>query len=138
MNLIRRSILLGGGAVAATAALNPAFAKTDAAARSGPMRVVRLDPELDAVIAPDARITRVATGFKFTEGPMWRQGRLWFSDLGGDQMLAVSPDGKVELLIDHSGGYPNPPPHSNLGSNAMATDKDGSVLMIRQGGRTIV
>lgn len=136
MSLIRRSFLLGAGAAAA--AVEAAFANTAAAAPSGPMRVVRLDPGLDAVIAPEERITRVATGFKFTEGPMWRKGRLWFSDLAGDQMLAVSPDGKVQLLIDHSGGYPNPPPHSNLGSNAMVTDKDGSVLMIRQGGRTIV
>lgn len=136
MSLIRRSFLLGGGAAAV--ALETALAKAGAAAPSGAMRVVRLDPDLDAVIAPDATITRVATGFKFTEGPMWRRGRLWFSDLGGDQMLAVSPDGKAQLLIDHSGGYPNPPPGKFLGSNAMATDKDGSVLMIQQGGRAIV
>jgi gluconolactonase len=102
------------------------------------MRIVRLDPALDAVIAPGTRIERVATGFQFTEGPMWREGRLWFSDLRDDKMLAVTPDGKIEVLIAHAGGLKNMPPGSYLGSNAMATDKDGSVLLVQQGGRKIV
>jgi len=109
-----------------------------AAAPAGPMEIARLDPGLDAVIAPGTRIERVATGFGFNEGPMWRQGRLWFSDLGKDRMYALSPGGKVQLLIDKAGGYPQPWPGKNLGPNAMVTAKDGSVLMVRQGGRTIV
>jgi len=100
--------------------------------------VDRLDPALDAVIAPGTQIERVATGFKFVEGPMWREGHLWFSDLVGDQMISVAPDGTARVLIDHSGGLENRPPGSYTGSNAMATDKDGSVLMIQQGGRRIV
>jgi gluconolactonase len=102
------------------------------------MRIVRLDPALDAVIAPGTQIVRVATGFRFTEGPMWREGRLWFSDLADDKMLAVSPDGTVEVLIAHAGGLPNMKPGTYLGSNAMVTDKDGSVLLAQQGGRKIV
>ena len=100
--------------------------------------VVRLDPALDAVIAPGTQIERVATGFKFTEGPMWRGGQLWFSDLVGDKMLSVSPGGAVHVLIDHSGGVKNPPAGAYMGSNAMVTTPDGSVLMIQQGGRRIV
>lgn len=101
-------------------------------------QIVRLDPALDAVIAPGTRIERVATGFKFTEGPMWRAGRLWFSDLVADEMLAVTPEGRAEVLISNSGGVKNPPPNSYFGSNAMVPDRDGSVLMIQQGGRRIV
>ena len=100
--------------------------------------IVRLDPALDSVIAPDAKIERVATGFKFIEGPMWRQGRLWFSDLVGNKLYAVSPAGKLEMLKDHSGGLDSFPPGAYMGSNAMATDKDHSVLLIEQGARKIV
>jgi gluconolactonase len=100
--------------------------------------IVRLDPSLDKVIAPGTQIERVATGFQFTEGPVWRNGQLWFSDLVGNKMLAVSPDGKVRVLIDHAGGLNNPPPGSYMGSNAMVTTPDGTVLMIQQGGRRIV
>ena len=101
-------------------------------------RIDRLDPALDAIVAPGTTIERVATGFKFTEGPLWREGRLWFSDLRDDKVLAVAPDGKVEVLIPHAGGLDPFPADSYLGSNAMATDKDGSVLLVQQGGRKIV
>jgi gluconolactonase len=100
--------------------------------------IVRMDPALDKLIVPGTSVERIATGFKFTEGPMWHAGRLWFSDLGDNKMYAVSRDGHVELLIDRSGGLQTVPPGSYLGSNAMAPDKDGSVLMIQQGGRKIV
>jgi gluconolactonase len=53
-------------------------------------------------------------------------------------MYTVTPDGKVTLMIEHSGGVDNPPPGSIMGSNAMATDKDGSVLMEQHGLRRIV
>jgi gluconolactonase len=109
-----------------------------APASSASSRIERMDPALDAIIAPGTTIERVATGFKFTEGPMWREGRLWFSDLRDNKVFAVTPDGKVELLIERAGGLDPFPPDSYLGSNAMATDKDGSVLLVQQGGRKIV
>ncbi|MDY6944273.1 MAG: SMP-30/gluconolactonase/LRE family protein [Pseudomonadota bacterium] len=127
----RMSLALLWGVAAVSGA---GAAETTAAAA----RIERLDPELDAVIAPGTPIERVATGFKFTEGPMWRQGRLWFSDLRDDKVFAVTAEGKVELLIEHAGGLNPFPADSYLGSNAMATDKDGSVLLVQQGGRKIV
>ena len=39
---------------------------------------------------------RLANGFGFVEGPRWRDGRLWFSDMGTKQVLSVDLDGKVE------------------------------------------
>ena len=100
--------------------------------------IVKLDPALDSIIAPDAKIERIATGFKFVEGPMWHRDRLWFSDLVGNKLYAVSRDGKVEMLLDHSGGLDSFPPGAYMGSNAMIQDKDGSVLLIEQGARRIV
>jgi len=102
------------------------------------MAVLRLDKGLDAIIEPGTKVEIVASGFQFTEGPMWHEGRLWFSDLAGNKMFGVAPDGKLRLLIDHSGGLQNPPAGSYQGSNAMATDKDGSVLMLQHGMRRVV
>jgi gluconolactonase len=110
---------------------------SSAAATTSAMSLDRIDPAIDKVIAPGTAIDKVATGFKFTEGPMWRGGRLWFSDLVGNKMYAVSPDGKVELLIDNAGGLKNIPLTGYKGSNAMVTDKDGTVLMCQHGLRRI-
>lgn len=65
---------------------------------------------------------------------MWREGRLWFSDVQGDTVYAVSPEGAQQVLIKKAGGYPKPPAGANLGPNAMVTDKDGSVLLVQMGG----
>jgi gluconolactonase len=100
--------------------------------------ILRLDPSLDALIALGTKIETVADTFKFTEGPMWREGRLWISDVVGDKTYAVSADGSVQMLLAKSGGYTNPPPGAYLGPNAMVTDKDGTVLLAQQGGRKIV
>ncbi len=66
---------------------------------------------------------------------MARRAGCAFSDVGGEEIRAVTPDGKVELLVDHAGGYPNPKPGKTLGPNAMVTDKDGTIIYAQQGGR---
>ncbi|MFB0873081.1 MULTISPECIES: SMP-30/gluconolactonase/LRE family protein [unclassified Sphingobium] len=99
--------------------------------------IERIDPALDAIIAPGTPIERVATGFGFTEGPMWRDGRLWFSDVTGDKMRAVSPDGTVEELVDNSGGLPGAPLGKPIGSNGMVPAPDGTVLMAQMSGRRV-
>lgn len=100
--------------------------------------ITRLDPALDTVIAPGTKIDKVATGFIFTEGPMWKNGKLWFSDVRGDKVRTYDPaTGKVTVILNDSGGIKNAPPTANFGSNAMVTDKDGSILLTRMGIGTI-
>ena len=38
--------------------------------------IERLDPALDALLAKDAKIEVLATGFNWSEGPVWRDGRI--------------------------------------------------------------
>jgi sugar lactone lactonase YvrE len=47
-----------------------------------------LDPALTKLVNPDAQIQRIATGFQFTEGPVWhsRERHLIFSDIPGDTL----------------------------------------------------
>lgn len=39
-------------------------------------------------------------GLTFTEGPRWHDGRLWFSDFYTQRVLAVTPEGKVETILE--------------------------------------
>lgn len=101
-------------------------------------RIERADAALDALIAPDAKVERVATGFTFVEGPLWHRGKLWFSDVNGDKLRTVTRDGQVVELLDNSGGLPNPPKGKSIGSNGLVPAADGRVLMAQMGARRIV
>ena len=101
--------------------------------------IVRLDPAFDALVPKDAQIEKVAGGFQFTEGPLWRpDGHLWFSDVTGNVVRSVTPAGQVEVLIQNAGGQTTAPPGSFIGPNAMVADKDGYVLLCQHTNRRIV
>ena len=102
-------------------------------------KILRLDPAFDALVPQDARIEKVATGFTFTEGPVWRpEGLLWFSDVVGNVVRSVTPTGEVKVLIPNGGGISNAPPGSYVGPNGMISDKDGMVLLCQHTNRRIV
>ena len=78
-------------------------------AGAGP--IVRLDPALDTLVPAGAVVEKIAGGFQFTEGPLWRpsESRLWFSDVVGNVLRAVTPSGQVEVLIEHAAGQSTAP-----------------------------
>ena len=90
--------------------LTPALCLLAMPALAQGLAIKKLDPALDSVIAPGTKIEKVATGFIFTEGPMWRDGKLWFSDVRGDKVRTLTPDGKVTVILSDSGGMKNAPP----------------------------
>jgi gluconolactonase len=52
------------------------------------------------VIAPDARLERLADGFKFTEGPAAdAEGNVFFTDQPNDRILKWSIDGKLSTFL---------------------------------------
>ncbi|MEM7662721.1 MAG: SMP-30/gluconolactonase/LRE family protein [Pseudomonadota bacterium] len=44
----------------------------------------------------------LADGFAFLEGPRWRDGALWMSDMHGDAVYRLTLDGKFEKILDVS------------------------------------
>jgi sugar lactone lactonase YvrE len=43
-------------------------------------------------------MTVLMDGILFGESPRWRDGRLWFSDWGANQVIALDPDGSHEVV----------------------------------------
>src|SRR4029077_4735606 len=59
-----------------------------------------LSPKFSELIGSDAKLETVATGFGFTEGPMWDPaGFLYVSDETINKIFRVYPDGKREEVI---------------------------------------
>jgi gluconolactonase len=115
--------------------------------------VVRLDPALDELISPDAKVEKVADGFLFTEGPVWVQkgAYLLFSDIPANVINKWNEgDGKVSIVLAHSGFTGSDPTgigkqqtngHDtffNIGSNGITLDRHGRVVFSVMGDRQIV
>ena len=83
------------------------------------MAVQAHKPEMLELIAEDAELERLGTGFTFTEGPLWHpDGYLLFSDMPGD----------VRRRWDEESGVTEVANPSNKG-NGMTWDLDGRLLV---------
>jgi gluconolactonase len=102
--------------------------------------IARLDPAFDALVPKDAQIEKLAGGFTFTEGPLWRPSQvLWFSDVVGNVVRQWAPDGKVTVILQPGGYDGNSLPAGGfVGPNGMTAGKDGAVLLCQHGNRRIV
>jgi gluconolactonase len=109
------------------------------ARRASVGKIIRLDPAFDALVPKDSKIEKVATGFNFTEGPLWRpEGVLWFSDVPGNMVRSLTPAGQVKVIIQKAGGVATSPSGAFIGPNGMISDKDEAVLLCQHGARRIV
>src|SRR6516164_4882181 len=102
-------------------------------------QIIRLDPALDVLISPGAKIEKLAEGFGFTEGPLWVHSGglpyLIFSDIPANVINKWTPDGKVSVFLEKSGftgadpddaGYQFNIGHTSVtlyGSNGITLDK---------------
>ena len=85
-----------------------------------PLAIKMKSEALSDLVDPDAEVERVATGFTFTEGPLWDQAGdfLLFSDMPGDVRRRWSEkDGVEELRRPNNKG------------NGMVYDAEGNLLV---------
>jgi gluconolactonase len=75
--------------------------------------------KLRLLVDEDAEVEQIATGFTFTEGPIWMaDGSLHFSDMPGDKRRRWHPDEGVTVLRDPSNKC-----------NGMTRDNDGNLIV---------
>ncbi|ONH24187.1 gluconolactonase [Pseudofrankia asymbiotica] len=81
-----------------------------------------------AVLEPGARPELLADGFVFAEGPRWRDGKLWFSDMHGEAVYATTMTGETTRVLEMPGRKP-----SGLGFLP-----DGSLLIVSMADRELL
>jgi gluconolactonase len=102
--------------------------------------IERLDPRIDALIAPDAVLEVVADGILWAEGPLWdpADGSLLFSDVPRNAIYRWKPEIGVAVFLERS-GYTGAAifPGREPGSNGLAFDRDGRLVLCQHGDRAI-
>jgi len=112
-------------------------------------RIERLDPALDAVLAPDAKIEKLAEGFRWAEGPTWYveknlAGKEVFKGIVFSDVLANTSyrwqEGwsHAEVFLRPSGLGVNTPGFHERGSNGMTRDPQGNLIICQHGDRRVV
>lgn len=104
-------------------------------------KIVRLDPAFDRLVPPDAAIELLEEKkFEWSEGPVWdaRHRRLLFSDIPRNMIWAWSESGGLEKFLEPS-GYTGATPFTGRepGSNGLAFDQAGALLLCQHGDRRI-
>jgi gluconolactonase len=101
--------------------------------------VQRLDPAIDALIAPDARIEQIADGFDWSEGPVWRRsgGYLLFTDVPMNTIYQWQLSKGVSVFLRPAGFTTPNAPGRELGSNGLTFDAQDQLVMADHGNRQI-
>ena len=101
--------------------------------------VERLDPALDALIPPDARIEKLVGGLEWAEGPVWepRSRSLLFSDVPRNVIFQWKEGVGTRDFLYPSGYTGSIVRGGALGSNGLALDPKGRLVICQHGDRRI-
>ncbi len=107
-------------------------------------QIVRTDPRLDKLIPKEARIEVLASGFTWTEGPVWIKDRgdgagsfLLFSDVPQNTIFKWTEKEGITPFLKPS-GYTGVGPYSEEpGSNGLTIDAKGQLIACEHGDRRV-
>lgn len=100
--------------------------------------IERLDPALDALISPDAKIEKLSEGFTWSEGPVWFHGALLFSDVPENVVFRWAPGAaKAVPFLKPSGMLSPREGFREQGSNGLAVDAEGRLIVCQHGERRL-
>jgi gluconolactonase len=106
----------------------------------GQETVERLDPKLDAIIAPGTVVETLCQGFLWAEGPVWdeREKRLLFSDVPRNTIFAWTEGMKDAREFMKPSGFTGVSDYGReAGSNGLAIDAKGQLVLCEHGDRRV-
>jgi gluconolactonase len=103
-------------------------------------RVRRDDPRIDQLLPRDAVIEVLASGFDWSEGPIWIDrdgGYLLFSDIPRNSIMKWKEGEGVNLFMKPSGYTGVADYGAEPGSNGLALDRQGRLVLCEHGDRRV-
>ena len=98
-----------------------------------------LDDEALQIISPNTEIKEIASGFTWTEGPLWiEEGNyLLFSDIPTNKVFKIDSNGKTTGFLDPAGYTGEISRDGEMGSNGLLLNQDGDLVLLQHGDRRI-
>jgi gluconolactonase len=113
----------------------------ESANRSTIGEIIILDERMNELISPDSKIELLATGFEWSEGPLWihdeRGGYLIFSDIPRNSVMKWKEGEGVSLFMKPSGFTGVASYGDEAGSNGLTMDLEGRIIFCEHGDRRI-
>lgn len=103
-------------------------------------KITSFDPRFDHLVPEDAKLEKIADGFTWVEGPVWNKqgGYLLFSDIPANAVYKWRAGEGTSLYLKNSGyGGSTPFAGKEPGSNGLAFDAEGRLVLCRHGDREI-
>jgi gluconolactonase len=111
------------------AAPNPAQPAAPGVLSSIPLKVDRLDPSIARIVPAAAKLEQIATGFTWTEGPIWVHGSLFFADIPSNSIRRWTPGKGVSIFLQPSGYKGSDHYGREPGTNGMTLDALGRLTV---------
>lgn len=101
--------------------------------------VEKLDPALDAIVGNQLTVSVIASGYEWTEGPLWLEGdkKLLFSDVPTNTIYQWTEEKGASIYLTPSGYTGEAPRGGEPGSNGLTLDDEGNLLLCQHGDRRI-
>jgi gluconolactonase len=101
--------------------------------------IERLDPALDALIAPGTAIENLGGGYQWVEGPVWdgKNGQLLFSDIPNNVIHAWEPEKGFRVFMKPAGFTGLAEYGREPGSNGLTFDGKGRLMLCEHGDRRV-
>jgi gluconolactonase len=101
--------------------------------------IERVDPALDAIISPDAKIEIIAEGYTWSEGPVWVEthNMLLFSDVPENIVYKWTEEKGAEVYLTPSGFTGAETNSREKGSNGLLLNEKGQLVLCQHGDRRL-
>ena len=98
-----------------------------------------LDERLSSIIDANASIEVLASGFSWSEGPVWvpSLNSLLFSDVPMNTIYQWNEQDSISVFLNPSGNTGFAPASSGEGSNGLALDEGGNLILCQHGDRRL-
>ncbi|MFZ5497196.1 MAG: SMP-30/gluconolactonase/LRE family protein [Verrucomicrobiota bacterium] len=127
------------GAASLPAAPAPITSATAPYPKDARTTIERLDPAFDALIAADAVVENLASGFNWSEGPVWdpAQAALLFSDVPENRVYRWKDGEGITVFLEPSGFTGLQYNGRERGSNGLTLDPQNRLTLAQHGDRRV-